>query len=271
MTAGNDVETVLAFEGQGARTIPGDPPVELGDLPPVEAQAAIVRHQIARAEPWLKDGTCAVIGQSLGEISALVIAGSLDLDDALEVVRLRAELPAELLEPADWTMASLTRVRRDAAAAAAAEVGVTDAGPLWIVGDNAPSDCIVVGATAAFEEFTARLNLTPTTFRLLPVVHPYHTPALRPVAATMIDALRDLRFRDPELPVLSPTGPRTVSTADEARAVLVDALVSPVAWSGALARAAGAWPDARWRECGPSASLYRFVWKNGLDLDWAEA
>jgi [acyl-carrier-protein] S-malonyltransferase len=264
------VETVLAFEGQGARTIPGEPPVELGDLAPVEAQTAIVRHQIARAEPWRKDGTCAVIGQSLGEISALVVAGSLDLDDALEIVRLRAELPANLLEPAaDWTMASLTRVRREAAASAAAEA--SDAGPLWIVGDNGPTDCIVVGATAAFERFAVRLNLTPKTYRLLPVVHPYHTPAMRPVAAAMIDALRGLRFRHPELPVLSPTGPRTVSTADEARSVLVDALVSPVAWSSALARAAGAWPDARWRECGPSASLYRFVWKNGLELDWAEA
>jgi [acyl-carrier-protein] S-malonyltransferase len=269
VTANSGVEMVLAFEGQGARTIPGEPLVELSDLPPVEAQTAIVRHQIARAEPWLKDGSCAVIGQSLGEISALVIAGSLELDDALEIVRLRAELPAELLEPADWTMASLTRVPRGSAVAAAADL--TDAGPLWIVGDNGPVDCIVVGATAAFEQFAARLNLTPKTFRLLPVVHPYHTPALRPVAAAMIDALPDLRFRDPELPVLSPTGPRTISTADEARAVLVDALVSPVAWSSALVRAAETWPDARWRECGPSASLYRFVWKNGLELDWAEA
>jgi hypothetical protein len=53
--------------------------------------------------------------------------------------------------------------------------------------------------------------------------------------------------------------------------VLVDALVSPVAWSAALTRAAALWPRARWRECGPSASLYRFVWKNSLELDWSAA
>jgi hypothetical protein len=62
-----------------------------------------------------------------------------------------------------------------------------------------------------------------------------------------------------------------VVTAADARAVLVDALVTPVAWSAALKDAAGRWPDARWRECGPSESLYRFVWKNGLTLDWAAA
>jgi hypothetical protein len=78
-------------------------------------------------------------------------------------------------------------------------------------------------------------------------------------------------IKAPAVPVISPTGPREVGTADDVRAVLADALVSPVAWATALVTAAERWPDARWRECGPSGSLYRFVWKNGLKLDWAEA
>ena len=76
---------------------------------------------------------------------------------------------------------------------------------------------------------------------------------------------------DPQVPVLTPTGPGEVRTAAEARRVLVEALTSPVAWADVLAAGAALWPDARWRECGPSCSLYRFVWKNGHDLDWADA
>jgi [acyl-carrier-protein] S-malonyltransferase len=266
------IDTVLVFEGQGARSIPGDrpddPPVELATLTPVEAQTAIVRHQVARAAAAeAAAGRCAVLGQSLGEISALVVAGALQLDDALEVVRLRAELPAKLLDQRRWTMASLTRVRRDTAVAAAAEAEA----PLWIIGDNGPADCIVVGEEDAFRRFADQLGLTPKTFRELPVVHPYHTPAMQPVADAMAAALADLPVAAPALPMLSPTGPRMVDDASGAQAVVVDALVSPVAWSAALTRAAGLWPQARWRECGPSASLYRFVWKNGLSLDWAEA
>jgi hypothetical protein len=53
--------------------------------------------------------------------------------------------------------------------------------------------------------------------------------------------------------------------------VLVDALTTPVSWVEALALGAQRWPDAAWRECGPTGSLHRFVWKNGLDVDWGDA
>lgn len=259
------IETVLAFEGQGARTIPSDPPVELAGLHPVDAQTAIVRHQVERAEPIRQKGRYATVGQSLGEVSALVVAGALALDDALELVRLRAELPGELLEPRAWTMASLTRVRRPKVVEAAHDLA------LWVIGDNGPADCIVVGEAEAFAVFAERLALSPATYRELPVTHPYHTPLMQPVAEAMAAALAEIDVRDPIAPVLSPTGPRPVDDADAARSVLVGALVSPVAWSATLTRAAERWPGARWRECGPSGSLYRFVWKNGLELDWAEA
>jgi [acyl-carrier-protein] S-malonyltransferase len=259
------VETVLVFEGQGARTIPSDPPVELAALDAVEAQTRIVRHQVERAAAWRDQGPYAVLGQSLGEISALVVAGALDLDDALTLVRLRAVLPARLLEPRAWTMASLTRVRPGDAAAAAGDLA------LWVIGENGPADCIVVGETEAFRQLAERIGLTPATYRELPVTYPYHTPLMRPVAEAMAAAVDELEVRAPAVPVISPIGPRPVVDAVAVRSVLVDALVSPVAWSTALTQAADRWGKARWRECGPSGSLYRFVWKNGLELDWSEA
>lgn len=259
------IDTVLVFEGQGARTVPGDPEVELASLRPVDAQTAIVCHQVHRAERYRAEGGYAVIGQSLGEISALVVAGSLTLDDALEVVRLRAELPDELLEPRTWTMASLTRITPADAAAAAEDL------TLWVINENGPADCVVVGDAASFRALSERLGLSPTTFRALPVMSPYHTPLMRPVAEAMAWALDGIDVKAPAVPVLSPTGPREIATAADVRSVLVDALEVPVAWSTALRTAAERWPDARWRECGPSGSLYRFVWKNGLKLDWAEA
>jgi [acyl-carrier-protein] S-malonyltransferase len=160
---------------------------------------------------------------------------------------------------------SLTRLRADRAGAAA------DGLPLWVVGENTPNDCVVVGEADAFTRFADGLALKPTTYRHLPVVHPYHTPLMRPVADALADVLAAMDVRAPEVPVVSPTGPRRVTDAAQVRAVIVDALVSPVAWSAALTEAASEWPRARWRECGPSASLHRFVWKNGLELDWGEA
>jgi [acyl-carrier-protein] S-malonyltransferase len=205
------------------------------------------------------------VGQSLGEVSALVVAGALDEAEALRFVRLRATLPAELLPPRTWTMASMTRLRPDRAAAAA------DGLDVWTVGRNGPSDAVVVAADGAFDVFADRLGAKPHTYRLLPVTAPYHTPLMAPVAAALADVVAGFAVRDPAVPVLTPTGPGEVRTAAEVRALLVAMLTSPVDWTGVLALGAARWPSAHWRECGPSCSLHRFVVKNDLALDWGEA
>jgi [acyl-carrier-protein] S-malonyltransferase len=260
--------TVLVFEGQGATSVPGEPPLDLTALAPADAQRAIVVHQLGRACAAAADGGDAVvgvIGQSLGEVTALVVAGALDEGPALDLVRRRAELPGQVLPQRDWTMGSMTRLRPDDAEAAA------DGLDVWVIGRNGPADCIAVGEAGDFAAFVDRLGVAPQTWRRLPVVAPYHTPAMGPVAEVLADAVAAVEVRDPRLPVVTPTGPGEVRTAADARRLLVDALTSPVAWAEALTAAAARWPDARWRECGPSGSLYRFVWKNGLDLDWADA
>jgi malonyl CoA-acyl carrier protein transacylase len=258
--------TVLVFEGQGATSVPGEPAVDLTVLAPADAQRAIVVHQLGRARAAAGGSrVVGVVGQSLGEVSALVAAGALSDEDGLRFVGLRASLPGELLPERGWTMASMTRLRLAKAVAAAEGL------ELWVVGRNGPADCIVVGGSGDFAAFVDRVGALPATYRELPVAAPYHTPAMAPVAAALADVVAGLDVRDPALPVLTPTGPGEVRTADDARRVLVEALTSPVAWSEALALAAQRWPDARWRECGPSCSLHRFVWKNGLSLDWGDA
>jgi [acyl-carrier-protein] S-malonyltransferase len=266
---------VLVFEGQGARTVPEDPLVPDGDavdltaLPPAEAQRLVVAHQVARARACLETtgapAPAAVLGQSLGEISALVVAGALDLDDALELARLRAELPAALLPARPWTMASFTRLPLDRADAAVE--GLT----AWVAARNGPADCVVVAEASAFATFVERVGADPSTYRELPVVQPYHTPAMDPVARGLGDALDGMDVRAPAVPVVSPTGPRDVESAAAARAVLLGALTEPVAWADALAGAAARWPGAEWRECGPTCSLHRFTFKNRLRLNWADA
>jgi acyl transferase domain-containing protein len=263
--------TVLVFEGQGATALPagtGREPVDLTTLPAAEAQQAIVHHQLDRAEAQRREEhaeVVAVLGQSLGEVSALVAAGSLNVDDARRVVQARADLPGQLLAPHPWTMASMTRLAPDRAADVAGDLD------LWVAGRNSPNDCIVVGRADAFETLVDRLHVSPNTYRLLPVTAPYHTPAMVPVAEALADLVDSLDLQPPRVPVLSPTGPCEITAPEDARRVLVEALTTPVAWSDVLALAAPRWPGARWRECGPTCSLRRFVGKNHLKLDWKDA
>ncbi len=152
-----------------------------------------------------------MLGQSLGEIAALVVAGVLSEDDALDLVGLRAELPAKLLPEQAWTMASMTRLPLARAEAAAAGLDV------WVVGRNGPADCIVVGHDDAFAAFVADLAVSPNTYRLLPVGAPYHTPAMAPVAAEAgRRGGRGAPCATPRCRCSRPTGPGEVRTAGEA-------------------------------------------------------
>ena len=273
---------VLAFEGQGARSIPsdhhsaicrlvngmdsGESLRDVAAMPPSIAQQAILAHQLCQASAFAKDGrVVAVIGQSLGELAAFAVAGALSVTDTMTLARLRAELPATVLGAREWAMLSLTRVPAARVEDAAQEVGG------WLVAHNGPIDTVVVIESARLSSFLRCVQADENTYRALPVRFPYHTPAMRPVADALAVSLMNFEIRDPVIPVVSPTGPLQPTTADEVREIIAGALTVPVHWSKALSWAAARWTDAAWRECGPANVLYRFVWKNKLKLDWSAA
>ena len=101
--------------------------------------------------------------------------------------------------------------------------------------------------------------------------HPYHTPLMAPVAARLTTTITAMEIAPPPIDVVSPIGPRLLRTSGDVRLAIVAALTCPVEWGAALTLAAERWHGASWHECGPSNGLRRFVWKNGLDLDWAPA
>src|SRR5690606_15353566 len=175
---------------------------DLTALPPAEAQRAIVVHQLGRARAGAegRERIDGVLGQSLGEVSALVVAGALSEEDGLRFVRLRAALPARLLPPRPWTMASMTRLRPAAAEEA------TEGLDVWVAGRNGPADCVVVGASGDFATFVERVGALPQTYRELPVTAPYHTPVMAPVAEALAAEVAGFDVRDPAVPVWSPTG-----------------------------------------------------------------
>lgn len=272
---------VLACEGQGARLLP---PTRLGDisrligalpapsgdgleidaLHPAVAQQAVVAHQVltARSIAVEHGPPSGAVGQSLGEISAFVMAGALDLVTALELTRRRAEHAAAADDGTPWTMVAITRTPADVVAAAARAAGG------WLVVRNAPDDTVVVVATPDLERFRAGAGVDATTSRALPVVHPYHTPRLAGAAASFRAYVRDVPVTPPSIAVVSAIGPTVVRTAADVRRSIVAGLTESVQWSAALALAARRWPGEPWWDCGPSGALRRFVWKNGLDLEW---
>jgi len=134
----------------------------------------------------------AVVGQSLGEVAAAVIAGALTLADGARVIVSRSRLVTALADGAG----GLAIVDLDAPEASALP-------DLELAGELAPSRCIVAGSTAALDALARSPRAADIGFRRIAAAYASHSSAMDPVAAQLVDALAGPRGRTPDVPWFS--------------------------------------------------------------------
>ena len=164
----------------------------------------------------------ALAGHSLGEFSALAAAGAILDHDALRLVVLRGDHMATSGEASGGgTMLALLGASPDAATALAARHGVS------LANDNAPGQVVLSGSPGALD--AARADAEGQGLRALPlgVAGAFHSPQMQGAVAAFAAALREISFREPEIPVISCATARPF--ADPATE-LARALVAPVRW-----------------------------------------
>lgn len=281
------VNLVLVFGGQGpsrldTHALPGLPDslaewdilrpyasaaeVDLASEPPEIVQALLVVFQVVAAQQLTdkRSHLVGVVGQSLGELSAAVVAACLSLGDALAVAEVRARAPRRALGGYRWCMVAVNGLLLEEVL----ETLEPYRGRLEVAAINSPDDVVVSGLREAFESWLTITRLPRGRVRALPVVAPYHTSMMAPILDVMRPMLASLDVSDPQCPVVSATTGGNLETAADVERALLEMLVSPVRWSQALTLAARRWPRARFCDCGPSGALVRFVRKNGLDVEW---
>ena len=175
-----------------------------------------------------------VAGHSLGEYSALCAAGTFSLSDAVKLVKIRGkamQIAVPLGEGAMAALIGLEALDAEAVAEEAAQGDVCD-----FANDNASGQVVVSGATAAVEralviakEHGAKRAL------LLPVSAPFHCAMMQPAADVMAGALGDTQMNDPIIPLIANVTAQEVTTANEARELLIKQVCGRVRWrEGAL-------------------------------------
>ena len=175
-----------------------------------------------------------VAGHSLGEYSALCAAGTFSLSDAVRLVKIRGkamQIAVPLGEGAMAALIGLEALDAEAVVEEAAQGDVCD-----FANDNASGQVVVSGATAAVEralviakEHGAKRAL------LLPVSAPFHCAMMQPAADVMAGALGDTQMNDPIIPLIANVTAQEVTTANEARELLIKQVCGRVRWrEGAL-------------------------------------
>jgi [acyl-carrier-protein] S-malonyltransferase len=253
----------FVFPGQGSQSVgmlaafSGDPGVDdvvrraseaLGeDIGRIIAEGPAERLELTvNTQPCLLTACCAVYaawraaggrepavmaGHSLGEYTALVAAGSIRLEDAVPLVRFRAQVMQEAVPVGIGTMAAILGLDEAAVAAACAEAAAAGE-VVEAVNFNAPAQIVIAGHRAAVERacgICKRLGAKRAV--TLAVSVPFHSSLLAPAAQRLRERLADVAVRAPSVPVINNIDVAAESDPARIRDALARQAAGPVRWT----------------------------------------
>lgn len=233
--------------GEPLSALAWDGPADRLDLTE-HAQPAILATSIAilagLRERFAAEGLAAptpifAAGHSMGQYSALVAAGALSLEDGVRLVRERGRLMQASGRGRDGAMAAL--IGLDDARLPELVAGASQHGVFVVANRNAPGQVVVSGERSAIEagaELAKSLGAKRAI--ILPVSVAAHSPLMAEAAQGMRDALRGIPFHDPSPALLANTDGRPITTAEGARAELIEHLTAGVDWIRIVERMAAA-------------------------------
>lgn len=161
-------------------------------------QPALFAIEVALAELWRSWGVLpdAVIGHSVGEYSAAVVAGALRLEDGLALIAERARLMQAL--PDGGAMAAVFAGEERVAAALESAPG-----DVVIAGLNGPDSTVISGEAQAVRAVLGRLTAEGISSQPLSVSHAFHSPLLEPMLDAFEQAAAAITAQAPRLPLIS--------------------------------------------------------------------
>jgi acyl transferase domain-containing protein/NAD(P)-dependent dehydrogenase (short-subunit alcohol dehydrogenase family)/acyl carrier protein len=159
------------------------------------AQPLIVAVELALADLWRDWGVtpAAVLGHSVGEISAAAVAGVMSGEDAVRLACARGRLMGGLPEGGGMTAVLAPRE--------AVEPVLQDG--LSIAGLNGPGNTVVAGPIAALDLLRSRLDDAGVDSVPLSVSHAFHSALLDPVLPELERIAGAVTMHGPNLPVVS--------------------------------------------------------------------
>lgn len=231
-------------------------------------QPALLAGGMAAWRLWQARGgarPALLAGHSLGEYSALVAAGVLSLHDAARLVRLRGQLMQAAAPAGTGAMAAVL----GAEDALVQEVCETVSGDEVVVpaNFNSPGQIVIGGHAAAVDKALALLAERGVRKVVkLAVSVPSHTPLMREAANRLGEAMTELAWHAPALPVVQNVDAEVHDGAEAIRDALVRQLYLPVQWTGCV-QALAARGATRIAECGPGKVLAGLVKRIDKSLD----
>jgi [acyl-carrier-protein] S-malonyltransferase len=191
-------------------------------------------------------------GLSLGEYTALHIAGVFTFEDGLKIVKSRGRLMQAAAEAGPSTMVALIGGDEATATAICAEAAEGDV--LVPANFNTPGQIVLSGSIAACERAGKVAEGKGVKAIALKVAGAFHSPFMKSASEQMAEVLAGVRFSPARFPVVSNVTAEMHGDSESIKELLVKQVVAPVRWYQSIEalRAKGV---SEWVEVGPGRTL----------------
>ncbi|MEP6548100.1 MAG: ACP S-malonyltransferase [Gammaproteobacteria bacterium] len=219
-------------------------------------QPAMLTAGVATYRLWRERGGAQpqmMAGHSLGEFTALVAAGTLNFQNAVDLVKYRGELMQAAVPPGQGAMAAifgLEDIDIDEACREASQGEVVEA-----VNFNAPGQVVIAGdATAVARAIEIATAKGARRAIALPISVPAHSSLMQPASEQLRARLENTALTPNPAVAVYGVDIRTHTTAEGIRVALVKQMYTPVYWA-ATVRTMITMGATQIVECGPGKVL----------------
>jgi len=174
-----------------------------------------------------------VAGHSLGEYSALCAAGVFTLADTARLLRTRGLAMQSAVPVGQGAMAAVLGLSAGDVEQLAAQAAQGDV--CQLANENDPTQNVISGSAAAVSRAIDMAKAAGAKRALpLPVSAPFHCALMQPAADAMAQALADVTFAAPRVPLVSNVSAEAVATAEPIAQLLVEQVTGRVRWRSSV-------------------------------------
>jgi [acyl-carrier-protein] S-malonyltransferase len=199
-----------------------------------------------------------VAGHSLGEFSALVVAGALSFEDGLKLVAARANAMQKACEANPGTMAAIIGLSDEQVENICAEV--SNSGKVVVAANyNCPGQLVISGDNDGILEACDKMKAAGAKRALpLKVGGAFHSPLMQPAKDELQAAIESTDIIAPKCPVYQNVDGKAHTDAGEIKQNLIAQLTSSVRWTSSVQNMIADGADD-FLECGPGKALQGMI------------
>jgi [acyl-carrier-protein] S-malonyltransferase len=229
-------------------------------------QPAIFIHSVAAFNTLENPMPDMVAGHSLGEFSALVANQTLQFEDALKLVAIRAKAMQKACENTPSTMAAVLALDDEKVEEICLSVSESTGEIVVAANYNCPGQLVISGSIKGIEIACEQLKLAGAKRALiLPVGGAFHSPLMKSAEIELAEAIQNTNFKTPICSVYQNVVAKGVSDPSEIKSNLIAQLTGPVKWTQSVLSMINDGAN-HFTECGPGKVLQGLVQKINKEM-----